>query len=59
MAQYTFDVRWEWNSTVTVYADSPEEAEAVAVSAAQEKFGEEMEGSLPSQDDVEVYPVSD
>ncbi|WP_020142204.1 hypothetical protein [Terracoccus sp. 273MFTsu3.1] len=59
MPEFKFDVRWEWNSTVTVYADSPEEAEAVAVSAAQEQFAEEMEGSLPPQDDIEVYPISD
>lgn len=57
MAEFKYDVRWEWNSTVTVYADSAEEAEAKAVIAAQEQFGEEMEGSAPSQDDVEVYPA--
>lgn len=59
MAKYEFDVRWEWNGKVTVYADSPEEAEAVAVSAAQEAFADEMEGSVPPSEDVEIYPISD
>jgi hypothetical protein len=55
--KYRVPVRYEFDGTVEVYADTPEEAQAVAADAGREMLIEMAENGEISASDIEVFDI--